>query len=574
MEKAIDYKALYEASLREKAALEKAYALAKAALVDEHTVLVEKNDGLSKKHTLLVEENAGLAKENTFLTKENTGLIKENTGLIKENTGLIEKHAELIASLDKLRRQLFGMSSDKQVKRAIEGQLDLFSLAAPVSLVEQVGEELKEEIKKQQDQVKKSPRQPKRMVLPEHLERKEVIIDPEGDLSGYKVIGSESCEVLVIEPVKMWVKCIVRRKWALKDSQDITKPGILQAPAPSRTVKGGLFDESVLSFLLVNKYVYHLPLYRMKQMFTREGIPISSSTLSDNVAATITALKPIYNALKKETLGDKYLQADETTYKVLRSEKKGKCHNGYMWAFHSPPSGLLFFQYCMSRAHIHPAEMLKDFHGVLQTDGFSGYETALKKINNSIKHLYCMCHIRRKFDESSNNDLARAKIAIDYIASMYAVEKVIREAEPAMAEDKIVFLRNKVVRPILDKMKKWMVEEYPKVLPKSPIGQAMSYALKLWDNMYYYLLHGDLRLDSNEIENAMRPIALSRKNSLFSGTHKTAQDAAIIFSLFATCKKQGVDPQNWLTDVLYKINDPEFEGKYSDLMPHRWKNNH
>lgn len=536
MEKAIDYKALYEASLREKAALEKAHALDKAVWIDEKAVLKQ-----------------------------------EKTVLKQEKAALKQERAELIASLDKLRRQLFGMRSDKQVKLAVEGQLDLFSLTPPESLIEQVGQELKEEITKQQDKVKRSPRQPKRMVLPEHLERKEVIIDPEGDLSGYKLLGSDSCEVLVIEPMSMWVKRIVRRKWALKDSQDISKPGILQVPAPSRTVKGGLFDESVLAFLLVHKYIYHMPLYRMKQMFTRENIPISASTLSDNVAAAINALKPIYNALKKETLGSKYLQSDETTYKVLQSEKKGKCHNGYMWAFHSPPSGLIFFKYCISREHIHPAEMLKDFHGVLQSDGFTGYQKALNTMDNSIKHLYCMAHIRRRFDESANNDLVRAKIAIDYIASMYAVEKTIREAEPPMAEDKIVFLRNKEVKPILDKMKKWMVEEYPKVLPKSPIGQAMSYALKLWDNMYYYLLHGDLMLDTNEIENTMRPIALNRKNSLFSGTHKTAQDAAMIFSLFATCKKHGVDPQNWLTDVLFKINDPEFEGKYSDLMPHRWK---
>ncbi|WP_139125879.1 IS66 family transposase [Arcticibacter eurypsychrophilus] len=495
-------------------------------------------------------------------------LLEKNYAL--EKSSWEQQRAELMASLDKLRRALFGMSADNRVKLALPGQMELFTLEAQPAVVEQAAEQLGKEIKAQQ-QESKAPRTAKRMVLPAHLERKEVIIDPQGDLSAYKLIGSEQTEVLVIEPVRMWVKCIVRRKWALQDSRDITRPGILEAPAPSRTVKRGLFDESVLAFLLISKYVYHLPLYRIRQMFAREDIPISASTLSDNVAAVCKALGPIYNALKREVLGSLYLQSDETTYKVLQGGKKGSCHNGYMWAFHSPPSGLLFFQYCDSREHVHPKKMLQDFHGVLQTDGYQAYGTALAG-NERVKQLFCMSHIRRKFDESADNDLPRAKHAVEEIAAMYAIEKQIREASPTMAEDEIVQLRLKEVKPILERMKLWMIAEYPKVLPKSPIGKAMGYALKLWDNMHYYTLHGHLQLDNNSIENTMRPIALGRKNHLFSGTHDTAQNAAMVYSLFATCKKHGVDPQNWITDVLYKINDPEYEGKYSDLMPHRWKN--
>lgn len=514
MGEVIDYKKLYEDSQREKAILERNYAL--------------------------------------------------------EKNSWDQQRAELMASLDKLRRQLFGISADNRVKLARPGQMELFTLEAPVAVVEQAAEQLGKEIKAGQKE-DKAPRTAKRMVLPAHLERREVIIDPQGDLSDYKLIGSEQTEVLVIEPIRMWVKCIIRRKWALKDSHDITRPGILEALAPSRTVKRGLFDESVLAFLLISKYIYHLPLYRIRQMFAREGIPISASTLSDNVAVVCKALEPIYNALKKEVLGSLYLQSDETTYKVLQGGKKGSCHNGYMWAFHSPPSGLLFFQYCNSREHVHPKKMLQGFHGVLQTDGYQAYGTALAG-NERVKQLFCMCHIRRKFDESADNDLPRAKHAVQEIAAMYAIEKQIREASPTMAEDAIVQLRLKEVKPILERMKLWMIAEYPKVLPKSPIGKAMTYALKLWDNMHYYTLHGHLQLDTNSIENAMRPIALGRRNHLFSGTQDTAQNAAMVYSLFATCKKHGVDPQNWITDVLYKINDPEYEGKYSDLMPHRWKN--
>jgi transposase len=502
--------------------------------------------------------------------REKAALERDHASLLLENTALEQQRAELMASLDKLRRQLFGMSADNRVKLTQSGQMDLFTLEAPAAVVEQAAQQLGKEIREQQRKENKRPAA-KRMVLPAHLERREVVIDPQGDLSDYKVIGSEQTEVLVIEPVRMWVKRIIRRKWALIDSRDITRPGMLEAPAPSRTVKRGLFDESVLALLLISKYIYHLPLHRIRQMFAREDIPISASTLSDNVAAVCKALKPIYNALKKEVLGSLYLQADETTYKVLQSDKKGSCHNGYMWAFHSPPSGLLFFEYCISREHVHPKKMLQDFHGVLQTDGYAAYGTALQG-NGRVNHLFCMSHIRRKFDEAATNDLPRAKHAIDQIAAMYAIEKQIREASPPMPEDAIVELRLQEVKPILESMKRWMLEEYPKVLPKSPIGKAMGYALKLWDNMHYYTLHGHLQLDNNSIENAIRPIALGRRNYLFSGTHETAQNAAMVYSLFATCKKHGVDPQKWITDVLYKINDIEYEGRYSDLMPHRWKN--
>ena len=540
----INYKELYEATLREKEALEKLYAL----------------------------DKLNLNKEKATLSKEKNSLSKENTILLMEKTALQEQRDILLADLDNLRRQIFGMRSDKQVKLAIAGQLDLFNLNAPASLVKQIGEDLQEDIKKEQEKAVRSKKQPKRLLLPDHLERKDIIIDPSEDLSGYKVIGSESCEVLVVEPMKMWVKRIIRRKWALKDSMDIEQKGVLIAPAPSRTVKRGLFDESVLAFLLVSKYTYHLPLYRIKQMFAHHGVPVSSSTLSDNVATAIRSLEPIYRALMRETLGAKYLQSDETTYKVLRSGTKGKCHQGYMWAFHSPSDKLLFFQYCEDRKHIHPQKILENFQGVLQSDKYVGYSTALKD-NPRINHLFCLAHLRRKFDESASNDLERAKIAIDLIGKIYSIDKAIREDQSVKSEADVVRLKNQKIRPLMQEMEKWMCEEYPKVLPKSPIGKALAYGLNIWEGMNVYLLHGDLLLDNNKIENAMRPIALSRKNSLFSGTHQTAQDAAMIFSLFETCKRNQVDTQDWLTDVLYKINDPTFQGKYSDLMPHRWNKN-
>jgi transposase len=492
-----------------------------------------------------------------------------------------------LALLDanELRRKLFGIKSDNRVKKAVEGQLDLFPLGA-TQQDQQISEELAareaddsnlEQDRQAQKRQKSAVSRP-RMVLPESLEREELTLDPDGDLSDYKVIGQEVTEVLVMVPasfkaVRRAVRRIIRRKWALKDPVQSDRKGVLIAPIPSRTIKRGLFDESVLAHLLTSKFVDHLPLYRQKQIFERIGLKIPPSTLTDNTNAACKALEPIYNALRREALANLYLQVDETRLQVLENDgKKGTSHRGFLWTYHAPVDGLVFFDYQKGRDKTGPEKILRDFQGVVQTDAYTVYQSVLGK-NEAIQHYYCMAHIRRKFDEAVNYDKDRATWAVDTIAQLYKIEKDIREAEPAMTESQIVEKRMREALPILTQLKEWMQQEYPRVLPGSPIGKAMAYALPLMDNMKFYTLHGELQIDNNLIENAIRPVALGRKNYLFAGTHDTAQNAAMIYSLFATCKKHEVNPQEWLLDVLRKMNDPNYEGKFSDLLPHRWRKN-
>ena len=476
-----------------------------------------------------------------------------------------------------LRARLFGIKSDSRVKRVDENQLEIFPLGASAEAIEASEAlarlEVEEDQKKQETSIRKrkrAPRTAKRMVLPENLEREEVIIDPQVDLSNYKIIGQEVTEVLVLVPASFKVKRIIRRKWALKDSSQLEK-GVLIAPIPSRTVKRGLFDESVISHLLISKYIDHLPLYRQRKIFEREGVEIPPSTLIDNTAAGCQALKPVYNALKREVLANLYIQGDETTIKVLESEKKGACHLGYYWAYHAPADGLVLFDYQPARSKEGPSKLFKDFKGVFQSDGYSVYQSLFKN-NKNVNQIYCMAHIRRKFDEAVYYDKQRATYAVQQINLLYDIERDIRDAEPALSETEIVKIRMQKASPIMRAFKNWMLKEYPKVLPGHPMGKALAYALPLWDNMHYYTLHGQLHIDNNAIENAIRPIALGRKNYLFAGTHQSAQNAAMVYSLFATCKKHNVNPQLWITDVLNKLNDDNYDGKFSDLLPHRWKN--
>jgi transposase len=509
----------------------------------------------------------------------------------KQAASLAEQLHLALLEINGLRRKIFGIKSDNRVIKAREDQLELFSLGATAEDVAFSEEEFKQEVKQLNEKQEKAAAQRKkhssssRMVLPEHLEREEIIIDPAGDLSGYQIIGEEVTEVLVLVPTTFKVKRIIRRKWALKthNNQDTEQKGVLIAPIPSRTVKRGLFDESVLAHLLISKYVDHLPLYRQKKIFEREGMNIPASTLTDNTAAACQSLKPIYNALRREVLANLYLQADETGIKILQSgsppgEKKNACHLGYYWAYHAPVDGLVLFDYQPGRGQEGPRKLLKDFTGVLQTDAYPVYQ-AIFKNNEKVTQLFCMAHIRRKFDEAVSYDHTRATYAVEQIARLYKIEKDIRAAtveaaNPDFTENQIVEIRREQASPILDEIKQWMIEEYPKVLPGSPIGKAFSYALPLWDNMFYYTLHGHLHIDNNAIENAIRPIALGRKNYMFAGTHQAAQNAAMVYSLFATCTKHDINPQHWLLDVLRKLNDPDYEGKFSDLLPHRWKKSH
>jgi transposase len=292
--------------------------------------------------------------------------------------------------------------------------------------------------------VKAAARRP-RMAFPESLEREVEIIDPSLDLEGYKIIGQEEKEILVMVPASFKV----RRKWALINSARTDKKGVLIAPMPSRTVARGLFDESVLAHLLVSKYVDHLPLYRQRQMFGRIGIDIPASTLTDNTNAACRALTPLYNALKRETLANGYLQADETRMEVLENgTKTGSTHRGFLWAYHAPVDGLVFFDYRTARNRSGPAEILAGYTGVVQTDAFAAYRKLFGP-NRAIQHYFCMAHIRRKFDEAFRTDPQRAAWAVRHIAKLYAIEKRIREADPPLSENLVVEMRIAKSAPLL-----------------------------------------------------------------------------------------------------------------------------
>jgi transposase len=333
------------------------------------------------------------------------------------------------------------------------------------------------------------------------------------------------------------VKRIIRTKWVLnvekqpeQDALVATAHTILIAPVPSRTVNKGLFGESLLAYLVIGKYgpkmhrtkttfmvgsnligrSDHLPLHRQIKIFQRTGIYLAASTVSDNIAAVAQILLPLYNSLKREVLANRYLQADESPIRVQDHEKPGACHLGYFWAYHAPVSKLVLFEYQKGRGREGPAALLKDFEGILQTDGYVTYSSLFEK-SEKVTLAGCMAHVRRYFDEAVPNDAARAKHAISEIAKLYAIEQQIRST-PEMEERDMCLKRIREASPILEELHRWLQAESCKVTPNSPIGKAITYALKLWDRLTLYLFHGQLQINNNLIENLIRPIALGRKN--------------------------------------------------------------
>jgi hypothetical protein len=279
-------------------------------------------------------------------------------------------------------------------------------------------------------------------------------------------------------------------------------------------------------------------------------------------------LNILYEHLFKQTRAKGYLQADESTIKVQDRNKKGSCHLGYYWVYHCPIDQTILFDYQPGRSSTAARHVLSGFQGYLQTDGYAGYEQIGKA--EGVTHLNCWAHARREFHDALRNDKGRAEIALAFIQTLYQVEATAREKNLSPAERKMLRLDRSL--PTLNAFVKWMTDEIKsgKVLPKSPIGKAMAYSIDRWDGLTAYFLDGTLEIDNNLVENAIRPLALGRKNYLFAGSHEAAKRAAAIYSFFAMCRKEDVNPFKWLRHVLENIGDTKITELHT-LYPKHFK---
>lgn len=509
-------------------------------------------------------ENIEFNRENfQLLIKQNQKLSTELDCLEKLFSDLQAKYQLTKYDLDYLKRQLYGRKSERFIAQD-PGQLTLELEQMAEALQEQGTEKVEYERKKAKSEKKPGHG---RMLLPSHLRREETIIEPEDLPEGSKKIGEEVTEILEYQEAEIYVKKFTRPKYALPEETGITVGSLPSLPIPK-----GNAGPSLLSHILIGKYVDHLPLYRQVQQFKRLGVEISDKTVGGWVAASCDLLTPLYKRLMCRVQQSNYLQADETPIKVLDKSKKGDTHKGYYWVYYSPLDKLVCFQYRKGRGREGPKEFLKNFQGVIQADGWQVYDNFEKR--EGIKLLGCMAHARRKFDESKENDRARAEYILTEIQELYKTER--KANKQGLDHEARKSMRLEKSLPVMKRMKKWLMENAPikgsKVLPQSKIGKAISYTLGMWYRLDRYLEDGKYEIDNNWVENSIRPIALGRKNYLFAGSHDAAQRAAMIYSLIATCKKNNVEPSAWLTDVLTRIQDHPIN-KIEKLLPGNWKKN-
>ena len=474
--------------------------------------------------------------------------------LSKERDTLSKERDYLKAQVEMLKRMQFGQKRERF--QGAPGQMSLPFDAEPAE-VQQQQEEIREKI----EYTRKRPNHKGRAKLPEHLPVQEIEIHPEGDLSDMVCIGREITEELECEPARFYIKRYIRYKYAAKNAE-----GVKIGELPERVIDRGIPGAGLLAMILTGKYADHLPLYRQKQIFARENIQIPSSTIEGWTKEALIKLHPLYEQLVFDTKAKGYLQVDETVIKVLDSDKKGAAHQGYYWVYHAPLDGTVLFDYSSTRGSSAPLPILGNFKGYLQSDGYAVYQKYGGK--KGVTHLACWAHARREFERALDNDKARAEKVLLTIQQLYAVERKAREE--GMPPEQVKELRLNESLPVINELGKWIFEEIKATLPKSQIGKAMAYAYARWDALSAYLYDGNLHIDSNLVENAIRPVALGRKNYLFAGSHEAARRAAMIYSFFAICRKHEVNPFQWLKYTLENIMTINHKN-LKDLYPQNYK---
>lgn len=461
--------------------------------------------------------------------------------------------------LDNLKRLIYGSKNERFIPSNLSPSQLSLDIQADVVAECSVVKTQKIEYTRNTTEITKE--HPGRTKLPEHLERREIIIEPAEVTEGCKKIGEEITEELEYEPGKLFVNRYVRPKYVLPDNKGITIAAMIERPLSKAIVGPGL-----LAQIIIDKYVDHLPLYRQMERFKREGIHIPYSTIGDWVKNGCILIGPLYEALEKLILQSNYLHADESPVKVLDKDKKGTTHKGYFWVYHNSIDGLVWFDYREGRGREGPVEILKDFKGYLQTDGYAVYDFFKEKEGISVLH--CMAHARRKFFEARDNNKATAEYALEQIGLLYAIERKAREQQ--FKPEQLLKLRQREAVPVLESLGKWMKETYIKALPKSTIGKALGYSIGRWPELMLYATDGKLNIDNNPVENSIRPVAIGRKNYLFAGSHEAAKRSAMLYSLMGTCKLHDINPFIWLRDVLQRINNHPIN-KIAELLPQNWK---
>lgn len=483
-----------------------------------------------------------------------------------------ERMTRLEQQVDRLLRERYARKSERissaQLTLALDAAATPLQLPAPDS----------DDVPASPDPALSAPARRRRKVrklcgdtLPAHLPRTHTVLEPTAEQrcctecgSQKKYIGSETSEILDWVPGGFSVEQSERRKYACGTCES----GVVIGPAPVRVLDGALPGPGLLAEILVRKGSDHCPLERQSRIFTgRYGVPLSPSTLGAWYSKSLDLLFPIAARIGQHALSRSHLSVDDTGVQVLdRSDSRG-IKRGHLWPFRSDSE--VYFVYTPSWQGTPIQEVLKDFHGTLQTDGFSGLDALYRRPGAPIR-AGCLAHLRRKFVQAFDQGDLRAASPLALLQRLYAVEKT--ASEDALDVAACQRLRDTRSRPLMTELRKQIDALCYQAPPKTPLGRAITYALRQWDTLTVFLDDGALRPDNNAVENTIRPVALGRKNWLFAGSDEGAKRLATLYTLLGSCQLAGLaDPWAYLRDILDRISHNWPHARLDELLPLAWK---
>lgn len=516
-----------------------------------------------------------LAQQNALLLSENEALKKSLSAQKESSDAELAKKDDIIEGLQKeltwLRRKIFGKMSEKHLPldpNVLEP--NLFNMSLPEEEQKALDAQVKamEEDNAKVIEVKSYKREVRKPVIDEELPIEETHIYPEGvkDNADYVEIGVENTDRIAVHPPKMYIERTVRHKFVLKSNLQIKDPerqAFVIAPLPEVALPKTMASESLLADILINKYVYHLPFYRQIQKYKELGVKLSDATVGDWFAAVCSRLRPLYDKLRKKILSKDYIQVDESILPVMDNEKH-MARKGYVWVVRDAIGGSVYFHYDNGGRDAETArKLIGGYRGAVQTDGYAVYQSYENTPGKLM--LGCWAHVRRKFVEALDIDRKHATEAILYISKLYKIESEMKEA--GLDAQAVKERRQKESYPIIQAFERWLQAVSFNLAPKTKIYEAVSYAYSHMPWLGRYTLDGRFNIDNNGVENAIRPLAIGRKNYLFCGNREAAIRAAIVYSLFGSCKAAGVDIRTWLEDVLHRL--PR-ETDLDPLLPDVW----
>ena len=484
-------------------------------------------------------------------------VVRERLKFAEYKVRVLEERLRLV------RIEKYGPGSEK----LCDEQLELLELEPGVSSAEVQAESQREQLKLP---IKAARKHPGRQELPADLPRVEKLISctPQQCVCGKcgkqtTVIGYESSEQLDVEPAKYFVQVIKREKRACKGCEE---QGVQCAPLPARIIDKALASDRVVIDTVVSKYADHVPLYRQSAILEREtGIEMPRATLDGWVMRVGELLRPITAAMGQELLRGDYIQADETPVDVQMHDGRGKNHQAYLWQY-SRPGAAVVFDFRMGREREGPKRFLGNFEGILQSDGYGAYDHVG---GARIVHAGCWAHARRKFFEAiklNPKDQTSIRI-VAQIDELFAIDEKARK-ENLTPSDRHS-LRLEKDKPLLEQIKAAVQAARIDALPKSALAKACNYTLTLWSRLTRFLDYPVLELSNNLAENAIRPIALGRRNWIHIGSKEAGPRVAAIVSVVETCRRLKIHIRDYLGSVLPGLADSSMN-RVGELTPTAW----